>query len=194
MKIGLYGTDINILQEWQSRLNEEATVLENADALFDEALDIVMVDYNTVYNEINALNTKGTTPAHLVVLESNPADATGKLLILNGAMAYGNSRMLKIHLDQLVQTVMNNKIWVYPDLMNSIIKTFHISENLDPTLMKRLTNQEIEVTKLILHALSNEAIATKLNITQRTVKAHISSIFSKLHVNDRVSLVLLLNK
>ena len=144
MKVGLYGTDINILQEWMTRLNNEATILNNADDLFDVSLDIVIVDYNTVFNEINALNTKGKTPAHLVVLETNPADATGKLLILNGVMAYGNSRMLKIHLDQLVKTVMNNKIWVYPELMNAIIKVLHINENLDPILMKRLTNQEMQ--------------------------------------------------
>jgi DNA-binding NarL/FixJ family response regulator len=31
-----------------------------------------------------------------------------------------------------------------------------------------------------------------MDITTRTVKAHISAIFSKLHINDRVSLVLLL--
>jgi len=56
----------------------------------------------------------------------------------------------------------------------------------------RLSQKEQEVVYLILEGFVNDAIASRLEITTRTVKAHVSAIFSKLHINDRVSLVLLL--
>jgi DNA-binding NarL/FixJ family response regulator len=76
--------------------------------------------------------------------------------------------------------------------IKSIIKLLYVHEDLDENLVQRLSKQETEVVKWVLQGLSNDAISQHLGITVRTVKAHISSIFSKLHVNDRLNLVLLL--
>lgn len=193
MQIALFSTDLNIVDELQKRIkNAHTTVIESAKELTEKKFDIIIADFDSVSSDINTLFTKGIVPKHLVVLEKSPANATGKMLIQNGVMAYGNIRMLALHLEQLIQAVMQDKIWVYPELLNSIIQHIPVYENLDKTLIQRLSPQENEVVKCILQGLSNDAIAQRLDITTRTVKAHISSIFSKLHVNDRVNLVLLL--
>jgi len=193
MRIGLFSTDLSIVDEWQSRiLDAQTSVVTTVAELSQDEFDIIIADFDTVASDINTLFTKGVTPKHLVVLEKVPANATGKMLIQNGVMAYGNSRMLRLHLEQLLQAVSKDKIWVYPELLKSIIKLLHVDEDLDETLMQRLSHQEKEVSKGILQGLSNEAISQRLSITTRTVKAHITSIFSKLHVNDRLNLVLLL--
>ena len=49
------------------------------------------------------------------------------------------------------------------------------------------------VAELAGKGLSNKLIGRQLDITERTVKAHMSAIFLKLKVGDRVQLALLLN-
>lgn len=156
---------------------------------------IVVADYDSVNSDINKLISSNTMLENLIVLERSPEIATGKMLISHGVKAYGNSRMLKIHYEQMLETVQNSKIWTYPELTASLVKsqnTSSLNENSKKLLENRLTPKEIEVVHLILEGLTNDAIGNALEITTRTVKAHISSIFQKLHINDRISLVLLL--
>ena len=55
-----------------------------------------------------------------------------------------------------------------------------------------LTKREIEVAKSVADGCSNREIAERLNISERTVKARLTSIFQKLDVRDRVQLALLM--
>jgi DNA-binding NarL/FixJ family response regulator len=55
----------------------------------------------------------------------------------------------------------------------------------------QLTVREKEVLQLIVNGLSNKEIAFRLNITLRTVKAHVSSILMKLNVSDRTQAAVL---
>lgn len=59
-------------------------------------------------------------------------------------------------------------------------------------LLRELTPKQFEVLKLLQNGLLNKQIAFDLNITEATVKAHISAIFRKLKVNTRTQAVLLL--
>ena len=49
-----------------------------------------------------------------------------------------------------------------------------------------LTKRELEIVKLLVKGLNNKQIAKELFITCHTVKAHISSIFRKLNVRNRI--------
>jgi DNA-binding NarL/FixJ family response regulator len=53
-----------------------------------------------------------------------------------------------------------------------------------------LSNREREVVRLVARGLANKQIATRLGITERTVKAHLGSIFRQLGVADRTSAAL----
>ena len=48
-----------------------------------------------------------------------------------------------------------------------------------------LSEREMEVLRLIASGLSNQTIAEQLVISEKTVKSHVSNIFSKLHLSDR---------
>jgi NarL family two-component system response regulator LiaR len=54
-----------------------------------------------------------------------------------------------------------------------------------PNLLSDLTQREMDVLLLIAEGLPNAAIATKLFISEKTVKSHVGNILSKLHLNDR---------
>ncbi|MBV9453898.1 MAG: response regulator transcription factor [Rubrobacter sp.] len=53
-----------------------------------------------------------------------------------------------------------------------------------------LTKREHEVLHLVANAMTNKQVATKLRISEQTVKNHIKSIMQKLHAKNRVELVL----
>ena len=55
-----------------------------------------------------------------------------------------------------------------------------------------LTKRERQVAQAVADGLSNREIALRLNISERTVKARLTSVFQKLDVRDRVQLALLL--
>lgn len=54
-----------------------------------------------------------------------------------------------------------------------------------------LTTREKEVLQMLAQGMNNRAIAEKLVISDRTVQAHLTSIFSKMNVNSRLEAVLL---
>jgi DNA-binding NarL/FixJ family response regulator len=200
MKTIFFSADMDMINEWKSRHNEK-DVLEIADCesllrvipMLKEYL--IISDYDSLSNSINKMISSNTLPENFIVLEKVPEIVTGKMLIAKGIKAYGNARMLKMHYLQMLETVAQHKIWTYPELTLALAKSAQknsISDDAQSLIEHRLTDKEKEVVYGILEGLTNDAIAHKLDITQRTVKAHISAIFSKLHVNDRVSLILLL--
>jgi DNA-binding NarL/FixJ family response regulator len=79
-------------------------------------------------------------------------------------------------------------------LIETTVKlTGNSAENVDH-LLARLTKREKQVALEAAKGLSNKEIARNLNITDRTVKAHLASSFERLKVKDRLQLALMLNK
>ena len=58
--------------------------------------------------------------------------------------------------------------------------------------LDELTKRERQVANAVADGLSNREIAARLSISERTVKARLTSVFQKLSVRDRVQLALLL--
>lgn len=197
MKAAFYSSSFETVKYWQRVFTEANVLLASGSELLNlikrEPSVPIIVDYDTVASDINKMLQEDVVIEKLVILEREPNLNTGKMLIRRGVKAYGNARMLTIHFQQLLETVDEGKVWVYPALMQAMITESEQKATLpDIELLKRLTDKEQEITLLILDALTNDAISRRLGITIRTVKAHISSIFSKLHVNDRLGLVILL--
>ena len=60
--------------------------------------------------------------------------------------------------------------------------------------LQGLTPREYQVAELITAGARNKEIAQQLNITERTVKAHLTELFRNLKVSDRLQLAVLLNR
>ncbi len=91
---------------------------------------------------------------------------------------------------EALQQIMQGKIWL-PEGMQADIDKQQPSVDI-VKLVSELTPKQLEVLKFIQDGLLNKQIAYKLNITEATVKAHISAILRKLEVNTRTQAVLLL--
>ena len=107
--------------------------------------------------------------------------------IRDGCSAYVLKDSPAEPLIEIVESVAEGRYFVDTAIANELLVnlvqgTPHYQMQKNPSL---LTVREKEVLQLIVNGHSNKEIAGKLNITLRTVKAHVSSILIKLDVNDR---------
>ncbi|HEY5262413.1 MAG TPA: response regulator transcription factor, partial [Solirubrobacteraceae bacterium] len=65
-----------------------------------------------------------------------------------------------------------------------------VSERLTESGLQKLTPRELEILELVANGLSNGDIAQRLGLCDKTVKSHLSHLFSKLAVRDRAQLVI----
>ena len=59
------------------------------------------------------------------------------------------------------------------------------------TAVSRLSAREIEVLRLMARGANNHEIAHTLHVSERTVKSHVGTIFSKMGVRDRAGAIVL---
>jgi DNA-binding NarL/FixJ family response regulator len=75
--------------------------------------------------------------------------------------------------------------------LRSLTEREQAASHADPDgRLERLTRREREIARLIGGGASNKEIAKQLSISDRTVKAHITTIFHKLGFSDRLRLAL----
>ena len=74
--------------------------------------------------------------------------------------------------------------YIQPSLVPALNSRL-VSRDIDKEKINSLTKRELEVLIEVANGLFNKEIATSLNISERTVKNHISNIFKKIDVSDR---------
>jgi DNA-binding NarL/FixJ family response regulator len=87
-------------------------------------------------------------------------------------------------LKRAIYTVVDGETYIQPSLIPEL-NAKRISKNEDDSKISDLTKRELEVLKLLSVGMYNKEIAEKLEISERTVKNHVSNIFKKLEVTDR---------
>ncbi len=109
-----------------------------------------------------------------------------------GARAYCNSHMAAKHYHQLLQLVANGQSWYPPHMLDETFRLAHraAQQATSQADLETLTGREREIALAVADGKSNRQIADQLQITEPTVKSHLTHIFRKLEVQDRVGLVL----
>ena len=87
-------------------------------------------------------------------------------------------------LKKAILAVVNGDNYIQPSLI-PVLNSKMIDRDKDVMKIESLTRRELEVLKNLSIGMYNKEIAEKLDISERTVKNHISNIFKKLEVNDR---------
>lgn len=92
-----------------------------------------------------------------------------------------------IHYDELYRAIYEvnaGKDYIQPELL-PYLNNYLINRDTDKDKIKLLTSREMELLAMVSSGMKNMDIAKAINISERTVKNHLSHIFEKLEVNDR---------
>lgn len=87
-------------------------------------------------------------------------------------------------LKKAILSVIGGDDYIQPSLI-PLLNAKMIDRNKDSAKIENLTKRELEVLKLLAVGMYNKKVAEKLNISERTVKNHVSNIFKKIGVTDR---------
>ena len=100
-----------------------------------------------------------------------------------GASSYLLKTSSAAEIAQAIRSTYQGDKVIEPAVTEKIIE--HRLDQARPKPHDELTNRELDVLRLIGQGYSNQAIAEELVITLKTVKTHVSNIFTKLEVEDR---------
>lgn len=85
---------------------------------------------------------------------------------------------------QAIITVYEGEQYIQPNLIPELNSKL-LNRDIDTEKVNSLTKREIEVLQKVAGGMFNKEIAISLNISERTVKNHVSNIFKKIQVSDR---------
>lgn len=130
----------------------------------------------------------------VVATASNPNDDAAIAALDAGCAGYCHAYAQANILQQVAQVVAAGHVWVGPTLMQRLIQSANraaaIAQNRSDGWRAALTPREREIAEMAAKGASNLEIAGRCSISERTVKAHLSAIFEKLGVVDRLQLTL----
>ena len=97
-------------------------------------------------------------------------------------------------LTKSIRKVHNGEVWIDNPILSQALESL-VSKPPAPPGMSgqrdaRLSSREMEVVRCVSMGLRNKEVADKLGVSEATVKNHLTSIYSKLGVSDRLELIL----
>lgn len=129
---------------------------------------------------------------HLVLVASlKPNDPEGQRALVMGAKAYVHAYSSPSQWHRVLEHVLDGQVWLGASLLSRLLNQIgqQVPEG-SAGWQNALTPREVDVAQRAALGHTNQQIAQDLDISERTVRAHLSSAFSKLEVSDRLSLAL----
>jgi DNA-binding NarL/FixJ family response regulator len=130
----------------------------------------------------------------VVAASSNPNDNEGMLALDAGCAAYCHAFSDSSTLKQVREVVEAGHVWIGKTLMQRLLQSVNqvapAQTASDNAWRESLTQREVEIAMLAANGASNQAIGNQCRISERTVKAHLSAVFNKLNITDRLQLAL----
>lgn len=136
----------------------------------------------------------------VVMLADEPTESLVTSALTLGASGCCNTYAAPEVLRQVAVVVANGGLWIGQSLLQRLIggasRVLAAGGGQQRTgdWITALSEREAQVARLVSGGASNKEIAAQLSITERTVKAHLSAIFEKLGLRDRLQLSLRINE
>jgi len=173
----------------------------------NSCIDLILIDPKLFPVELAAKISviAGKSPAlRIMVIENRTDRAIDQYALFKaGAHGFCKEDISSTLLNRAVQLVCEGEFWVQRKLIAQVIgelsreagATLHRQETPDGSaIVDILTPRELEVANMVHLGGNNKVIARELDISERTVKAHLSAIFRKLNIENRLHLALYFNQ
>lgn len=135
----------------------------------------------------------------IVVLTSRPDEREAVAALKAGAWGYSHRDIAPGLLTKALDAIQRGEIWIGRKLIPLLLEELRALSEPPPSPragsdggIGRVSAREREVAQFVGAGASNKEIATRLGITQRTVKAHLTATFRKLGISGRLQLVLIM--
>ncbi len=182
-------------------IGEAADGEETVSKAAELAPDILLLDINMPKRnglEVTRSLRESNPDIKVIVLTIHDDESYVVEVVKAGAAGYLLKDVEPGMLVNAIRAVYNGDSFIYPTLAKKLfgeinrqeIKKQEMAKALERCREERLTYREIEVLQLICRGMSNQGIAQKLFLSEKTVKNHLTNIFRKISVTDRTQAVL----
>lgn len=157
----------------------------------DLAVDIVCMDISMPgMNGIDATRRlMGSLPGvKVIALSAHPDHQYVKEMIRAGAVGYVTKAEAGMELLRAIRTVVRNRVYLCPDVMDAISGTLCDGGTDAPRSINQLGPRERQVLQLVAEGYSSVEIATRLFIASSTVEVHRRNIMRKLDLHNVANL------
>lgn len=208
--IVLASTDAAVQRRWSEGLPHNHAAVRQAASLAEVegllagrhpdvlVLDLRLPELRRVAGIADLLRYSPGT--RVLAMAEVPEDDEALSALRAGARGYANLYMDPRLLARAVEALRQGEVWVARRLVQRLIEAaagvgpgIAAAGNASNAALDGLSARERQIALLIGDGASNRDIAGALDITERTVKAHLSTVFDKLGVRDRLQLALLVN-
>jgi DNA-binding NarL/FixJ family response regulator len=184
-----------------------SVITDSLQVLWDELVriepDVLLLDIDLIgSNNPGSADNLGRlcTKTSVVILSSDISEDMECELLKAGVRGCCNLNLDPEQIKHVVILVQQGELWIRRTLTSRLVSELGdiTSKNMvyraSHELLKRLTHREYDIAIQVGNGLSNKEIAISCAITERTVKAHLSEIFHKLGVTDRINLALMMSE
>ncbi|KGT46292.1 MULTISPECIES: response regulator transcription factor [Acinetobacter] len=183
----------------QAQIHETAAVNEFYERLENgPEPDLVLLDLNLPgASGFSALvHVRAQYPSiPIIVVSAHEEVSIIQRAIAHGAMGYIPKSAHPSHIGEAIREVLEGEIWLPPNLpvANMNFDPRAADETALAERIQSLTPQQFRVLMMVAEGLLNKQIAYELDVSEATIKAHVTAIFRKLGVQNRTQAVLAIN-
>lgn len=182
----------------QAQIYETAAVNEFYERLESGAEpDLVLLDLNLPgASGFSALvHVRAQYPSlPIIVVSAHEETSIIQRAIAHGAMGYIPKSAHPSHIGEAIRHVLEGEIWLPPNLPNNLSFDPRAADETElAERIQSLTPQQFRVLMMVAEGLLNKQIAYELDVSEATIKAHVTAIFRKLGVQNRTQAVLAIN-
>ncbi|BAY82363.1 LuxR family two component transcriptional regulator [Calothrix parasitica NIES-267] len=176
--------------------NPKLTVIKSGtdiDSLTDEIIqlqpDVVLLDWNS--SDFESISQSEQFISATIILLNELEDIDFGAILNAGVKGILPQTSTESEIIAAVEAVASGLVVLHPEVIDNLQlqKTTNLQQQAGINSIQTLTPREIEILQMLTPGLSNKAIAKQLNISDHTVKFHVSSIFQKLNVSTRTEAV-----
>lgn len=208
MNILLCSTSTAVLKRWADGLDEkhrvfEAEVLSSAYRIIDaNHIDLTLLHRSMISAKQIQEIVAAKRGNKIFILSDRPDNSEGVACLKLGCCGYANAYIAQPRLNLAVDAIQSGLIWTGTSLMQHMIQASAADSAANRSLDNKrhapildgLSKREYQVAALVMEGLNNREIAERLDITERTVKAHLSSAYTKTATKSRFGLARLFSQ